>query len=229
MVHIKERMMAGTITEEMKKCFLSSFLFRGISELSEEIENEMFSGTAEFARGECVYKSSAFRHALGVIVSGTVRISTSDAENHILLRDMGAGETFGAAAVFGAGECYVSEICAKSTCTVVFIEEATLEKLFSVYPTAALNYIAFLSSKIRYLNRKIAEISMHGASARVFEYIKKNAGEDGVFRAPNMSVLAKTLNIGRSSLYRALEDLASGGHILRDGNKFTVNKGENSQ
>ena len=39
----------------------------------------------------------------------------------------------------------------------------------------------------------------------------------------------KTLNIGRSSLYRALDDLANGGHILRDGNKFTVNKGENLQ
>ncbi len=221
--------MYGIITEEMRKCFLSAFLFRGISELSEELEKEMFSGAVAFARGECVYKSSAFRHALGIIVSGTVRISTSDEENRMLLRDMGAGETFGAAALFGAGECYVSEICAKSACTVVFVEEATLEKLFAAYPPTALNYIAFLSSKIRYLNRKIAEISMHGASARVFEYIKKNAGEDGVFHAPNMSVLAKTLNIGRSSLYRALESLAAGGHISRDGNKFTVNKGENSQ
>jgi CRP-like cAMP-binding protein len=222
-------MMFVTITEEMKRCFLSSFLFRGISELSEELEKEMFSGAAAFARGECVYKSSAFRRALGVIVNGTVRISTSDGENRMLLRDMGAGETFGAAALFGAGECYVSEIRAKSACTVVFVEESTLEKLFSAHPAAALNYIAFLSSKIRYLNRKISEISMHGSSARVFEYIKKNAGEDCVFTAPNMSVLAKTLNIGRSSLYRALDDLANGGHILRDGNKFTVNKGENLQ
>ncbi len=218
-----------TITDEMKKCFLSSFLFRDTRELSPELEEEMFSGAVSFARGECVYKSSAFRHALGVVVSGTVRISTSDEENRMLLRDMGAGETFGAAALFGAGECYVSEICAKSACTVVFIEEATLEKLFASYPATALGYIAFLSSKIRYLNRKISEISMHGALARVFEYIKKNADADGVLYAPNMSVLAKTLNIGRSSLYRALEALVAGGHISRDGNKLKVNKGENSQ
>ncbi len=217
------------ITEEMKNCFLSSFLFRGIREISSEFEKEMFSSAVSFARGECVYKSSAFRHALGVVVSGTVRISTSDEENHVLLRDMGAGETFGAAALFGAGECYVSEISAKSACTVVFVKEATLTRLFAAYPATALNYIAFLSSKIRYLNRKIAEISMPGAVARVFEYIKKNADEDGVLYMSNMSLLAKTLNIGRSSLYRALDALVAGGHISRDGNKFTINQGENSQ
>ncbi|MBQ9745395.1 MAG: Crp/Fnr family transcriptional regulator, partial [Clostridia bacterium] len=211
-------------------CFRGSFLFGGLPSFSEEFEAELFAGAAQFSRGECVYESSRFRNALGIIVSGTVRITTSDEENRIILRDMCAGETFGAAALFGAGECYVSKIHARSACTVVFLEEDMLKKLFAKYPESAQNYIVFLSSKIRYLNRKIAELSMHGANARVFGYMKQNAGAGGEVNMPkSMSALAATLGIGRSSLYRALEKLEADGLISKNGSKWNITEGENQQ
>ena len=216
------------ITEEMKKRFFNSFLFCGIDKISEQTEKEMLSGASVFAKGECVYKSSDFRHALGIILSGRVRVSTCDSENRMILRDMHQGETFGAAALFGACDCYVSEIRAHSECTVAFISENLLKKLFSEHPQAALNYISFLSSKIRYLNRKIAELSLRGAEARLFEYVCSNADAFGALDIPNMSALAKTLNIGRSSLYRALDSLTKNGHIIKEGNKFHIYKGENN-
>lgn len=214
------------ITEEMKERFLSSFLFAGLPRPGQETEEEMLAKTEFFAKGECVYKSDRFYSALGVIVSGTVRVTTSDGENRVILRDMSAGETFGAAALFGAGEYYVSTIHAQSACAVVFIDEKTLEKLFILYPQAARNYISFLSSKIRYLNKKISELSLRGAEARVFDFMETNADADGFTEVPNMSALAKTLNIGRSSLYRALENLEADGHIKKEGAKFKIYKGE---
>lgn len=221
--------MDGIITEEMKERFRGSFLFCGLPGLSEELERELLSGAEEFERGECVYDSSRFRNALGIIVSGTVRITTSDEENRIILRDMCAGETFGAAALFGAGECYVSKIHARSACTVVFLEEDMLGKLFAEYPGSARNYIVFLSSKIRYLNRKIAELSMHGADARLLGYMKEHADAGGEVSMPkSMSALASTLGIGRSSLYRALEKLEAEGHISKNGSKWNITKGENT-
>lgn len=220
--------MDGIITEEMKEHFRSSFLFSGLSGLDGISEEEMLAKTEFFAKGECVYQSNRFQNALGVIVSGTVRITTSDEENRVILRDMSAGETFGAAALFGAGECYVSTIHAKSACAVVFIEEAALQKLFMLYPQAAQNYITFLSSKIRYLNRKIAELSLKGAGARLLGYMKEHARENGKIDMPvSMSALAKTLGIGRSSLYRALEKLEADGHIEKKEN-FWILKGENT-
>lgn len=220
--------MNGIVTEEMKERFRASFLFSGLPRPEPELEAEIFAKTEFFAKGACVYESERFHNALGVIVNGTVRISTSDEENRVILRDMSAGETFGAAALFGAGDCYVSKIYAKSACAVVFIEEAMLEKLFLLYPQSAKNYIAFLSSKIRYLNRKIAELSMHGADARLLGYMKAHAGENGEVDMPvSMSTLAKTLGIGRSSLYRALEKLEKGGYISKKENTWIL-KGENT-
>jgi len=103
-----------------------------------------------------------------------------------------------------------------------------LEKLFLLYPTSARNYIAFLSSKIRYLNRKIAELSMHGADARLLGYMKAHAGERGEVDMPkSMSLLASTLGIGRSSLYRALEKLEADGYISKKENIWIL-KGENT-
>ena len=220
--------MNGKITEEMKAHFRSSFLFSGLPSLDETTETEMLEKTEFFAKGECVYESTRFKSALGIIVSGTVRITTSDEENRVILRDMAAGETFGAAALFGAGECYVSKISAKSACAVAFIDEAELERLFTLYPATAKNYIAFLSSKIRYLNRKIAELSLKGADARLLGYMKAHTGKDGKVDMPkSMSLLASTLGIGRSSLYRALEKLEDGGYISKAEN-FWMLKGENT-
>jgi len=220
--------MDGKITEEMKAHFLSSFLFSGLPCLDEEIEGRLLAKAEFFSKGDCVYESTHFRNALGVIVSGSVRITTSDEDNRVILRDMSAGETFGAAALFGAGECYVSKIHAKTACAVVFISEEALSELFGKYPETAKSYIAFLSSKIRYLNRKIAELSMHGADARLLGYMKAHAGEGGKVDMPkSMSLLASTLGIGRSSLYRALEKLETGGYISKTENSWIL-KGENT-
>ena len=70
---------------------------------------------------------------------------------------------------------------------------------------------------------------MHGADARLLEYIKANADEAGNVGIPkSMSALAATLGIGRSSLYRALEKLESGGYILKKENSWILLKGENT-
>ena len=221
--------MNGNITEEMKEHFRASFLFAGLGRVDSALEDELFAKTEFFAKDTCVYESHRFRSALGVIVSGKVRITTSDEENRLVLRDMAEGETFGAAALFGAGECYVSKIYAKSACAVVFIDEATLEKLFALYPASARNYIAFLSSKIRYLNRKISELSLHGADARLIGYMREHSGADGRVDMPkSMSLLAKTLGIGRTSLYRALEKLEAGGYISKEENTWIL-KGETTK
>lgn len=216
--------MNGTVTQGMKERFRASFLFRGIPAFSQELEDELLCETEFFAKGECVYESEHFRNALGVIISGEVRITSSDEKSRVILRDMSAGETFGAAALFGAGELYVSTIRAKTPCAVVFISEEKLRNLFSLYPECSVNYISFLSSKIRYLNEKIAELSMLGAEERLLDYMRKNADAEGKVKTGSMSSLAKKLNIGRSSLYRALASLEENGGIFKNGDEWEIAK-----
>ncbi|MBO5006144.1 MAG: Crp/Fnr family transcriptional regulator [Clostridia bacterium] len=212
------------ITQEMKERFRACFLFNGIPSFSKETEKELMRDTVFFRRGECVYESDKFKNALGVIILGQVRVTSADEKSRVILRDMSAGETFGAAALFGAGELYVSKICAKSACAVTFISEDTLRALFSAYPEISVNYICFISSKIRYLNSKIAELSLPSAQARVLEHMRKHAGKDGKLRSGSMSAIAKTLNIGRSSLYRALSSLLEDGYILKNGDEWEIKK-----
>jgi CRP-like cAMP-binding protein len=219
--------MNDIITKEMKENFLSAFLFRSIPDLSEAETEALMSDTVFFARGECVYESGNFKKALGIIVSGQVRVFSADEKSRIILRDMMEGETFGAAALFGANELYVSKICARTPCAVTFISEEALRDLFSKYPECSVNYISFLSSKIRYLNSKIAELSLPSAEMRVLEHIRKNA-QDGKLRAGSMSAIAKKLNIGRSSLYRALDSLEKDGYIFKNGDEWEIAKGESS-
>ena len=57
-------------------------------------------------------------------------------------------------------------------------------------------------SKVQFLNRKIALLTMDSAQARLMEYLLAHADAHGCVQAGNMSRLAKTLGIGRTSLYR---------------------------
>lgn len=220
-------MITNNITPEMKEKFHSSFLFRGISSISEEIESQLLSTAEFFSRGECVYESTNFRKALGIIIFGKVRVTTSDEKSKVILRDMDAGETFGAAALFGAGELYVSTIRAKTRCAVVFIDESTLTELFTLRPEISVNYISFLSSKIRYLNGKIAELSTRGAEEKLLDYMQKCTESGKKVKVGGMSALAKTLNIGRSSLYRALSSLEDRGIIFKNGDEWETVKEKN--
>jgi len=54
--------------------------------------------------------------------------------------------------------------------------------------------------------------------------MRKHAGKDGKLRAGSMSAIAKTLNIGRSSLYRALSSLLEDGYILKNGDEWEIKK-----
>lgn len=217
--------MKSVITEELKKVFFKSFIFDKMNNLEKDDENLLTEHAETFEKGECVYSEKSFKRAVGIIVDGKVRVTTVNKENSIVLKDMGKTDVFGAAAVFSDSDGYVSEIYAKTACTVVFVSEEKLRYLFSKYPESAINYISFLSSKITYLNSRISELSAKGADAKILDYMTKKADENGFVSIPkNMSLLAKSLGIGRSSLYRAFDALENDGFIIRNNDKWKITK-----
>jgi predicted transcriptional regulator len=59
--------------------------------------------------------------------------------------------------------------------------------------------------------------------------MREHSGENGKVDMPkSMSLLANTLGIGRTSLYRALEKLETGGYISKEENTWIL-KGEYTQ
>jgi len=80
------------------------------------------------------------------------------------------------------------------------------------------NYIAFLSDRIKFLNKKIAAFTAGDGEKTLADYLLSLPENDGAVRLPsNMSRLSQYLNISRPTLYRAFSSLSERGIIEKNG------------
>ena len=194
------------------------FLFQGAEELLHEAQS---LGVSRFSRGDTICDPATAGRALGIVLEGRTEAVAPTREKAVLAV-FGPGGTFGAAALFG-GDGYVSRIRAVTACAVVLLPEELLRQWFQRCPQMAVNYICFLSSRVRFLNGKIAIFTQDSAQHRLYRWLRANCDEAG--RLPeklSMTKLAGALSMGRTSLYRAMEELESAGLIVRDGKRIEV-------
>ncbi len=160
---------------------------------------------------------------VGILVSGSAKVCrTGDTGNAVTVRGIGSGEVFGAASVFGEWKEGRSSIVAKSDCSVLYASEDDLKRIFEKYPTVAVNYISFLSDRIRFLNRRIDAFSAGSAVQKLYEYLVSQATGGTVTLDFGLAELARRLKMGRSSLYRSLEALQENGILERNKNTFIL-------
>lgn len=204
--------------------YKSFFLFEGLSDAERTQAIKSLEEPRVFAKGDIIYSEKNFFRAIGYFISGTATAVTNNKSN-IVMKKFGAGMSFGAAAVFGEGSSYISTITAQEDCVIQFVSEQKLRELFSLFPVTAVNYISFLSEKVRFLNKKLSIISCTTAEDTVLKYLLESADDNGFVLMPkNMSLLAKSLGVGRSSLYRSLESLEKNGNIERQESNIRVIK-----
>ncbi len=195
------------------------FLFKGLSETEKEEIIALFPKPVVFKKGNIIYSQDSFKRALGYILSG----KASAVNDSLFKKSFEKESIFGAAAVFGGNDAYVSEIIADSECEVLFIAEETLKKIFDLYPITTINYITFLSDKVRFLNLKLNMISCTNAEDTVYKYLIQNMNSKKTVNLPvNMTTLAKMLGVGRATLYRSFDNLQGDGKIKREKNIIKV-------
>lgn len=201
---------------EWKKMLGNLFLFDGLNDVQRaELADQ--ARCERFDRGAVIYAPHRFQRCLGVVLDGTVAVDQVIGERHARMKTMSTGQTFGAAALYGADETYVTEVSAKTACTIAFFSQEQISGWFSEHPRIAENYIRFLSGRIRYLNHRITALTGEDVHQKVAVYLRENAS-DAV--SVNMVQLAQQLNVGRSSLYRALDALEQAGNIRRNGKQI---------
>lgn len=201
------------LTQEQTRLLSRCFLFADIP--AEELPELFADLSAErYPSGAVIYSRTQFRKAMGVVLSG--RLAAVKGKD-LLLNTLGPGSCFGAAALFCPAEDYVSTVKAKEPSTLVFLSDQWLIELFRRHPQAAVAYIAFLSQRIRFLNRKIDTFTAPTAQEVLYRHLLETAQDGKVEVGGGYSQLARTLNIGRASLYRALDALQEEGHIRREG------------
>ncbi len=177
-----------------------------------------------YGKGESVYRTDAFRRAIGLLADGSVTICTPEEDGHsVIMNRLGAGDMFGAAALFDTESTYVTHITAEEESRIVFLSQETMTAWLPRFPRLAENYIRFLSGRIRFLNRKLAVLTSGSASTRLYHYLLAHQDEAGWVQMPRSMVeLANSLNIGRSSLYRALESLQSTGVLSCEQRRYRL-------
>lgn len=173
-----------------------------------------------FAVGEVIRSPEETAKIAGVLLSGKASVTTRDPARSVLLRYLGAGDPFGIANLF-CDEPFVSLIRAVSPCVCFFMTEDAVRALLDESPAFRETYIGFLGGRIRFLNRKIGYLTAGSAERRLALYLSSLGG--GEIRLPlSICALSELLDMGRASLYRALDRLEADGYIVRQGRSITV-------
>jgi CRP-like cAMP-binding protein len=198
--------------EKRREILASTYLFKGAEKSAFDIE---LSEPVDFLKGQTIYSENQFSKSIGVVLSGLAKALPVGGEG--VLSYFREGSVFGAAAVFSDNKEYISRIEAVKPCKIQFIEEEKLSEIFKTHPQVAVNYISFLSTRIRFLNEKLSIMMRDGAESRLYAFLLKNGGYDG-----KMTGLANTLCMGRTTLYRTLENLEQKQLIVRQDGKIKV-------
>lgn len=159
--------------------------------------------------------------ALCVLLAGRASILCADTEKRVILRDVEAGEVFDAAALFLTDPPPLSRIVALTDSTALFIAAPTVRALMARSPAFLDAYLAFLADRVQFLNRRIRCYTAGSAERRLALYLADNCDEAGEITV-SLSALSHILDVGRASLYRALDKLENDGLLLRDGRHITI-------
>lgn len=179
-----------------------------------------------YKSGETIFSRGETENSLAYIAEGTVAVYRDSAQKSVLLNRLPSGSTFGASSLFVKSENFPTHLIAKGSTRILFISEETLKTLFSEIPKTALNYILFLSDRIRFLNGKIRSFASGTNEEKMARFLLENE-ENGEIFVKNLSSLASSLSLGRASLYRELESMAERGLIAREKNTIKILNKEN--
>ena len=182
--------------------------------------------SAEFAAGETVFPHPQTDDCLCVLIQGRAKVfaNAPDAVEAALLRTMDAGAVFGVHCIFGENMAPQSRIVAQKPCRVLLIPSSLWEETIVAHPATMANYVRFLTQRIQFLNRKIRYLTAGSAERRLALYLLSEIPEDGVPTRIELSAvsLADLLDLGRASLYRAMDRLTEDGFLVRNGHEYTL-------
>lgn len=210
-----EEWLSESIASLLRECGIFSHMSKQTELLLQELSPVSFSA------GDIIEGGETFVPKFGVMLSGKANIYGRNSGRRVLLNRIGTGDVFGAATVFFAEPKHVSTVVAATKCRILFIERDRLETIMKSDFSVASAYIEFLSGKIYFLNKKIIAFTAKSAESALAGYLLEKAGESDAVNVNRMR-LASALDIGRTTLYRALDTLERDGCIACEGKEIRI-------
>ena len=183
---------------------------------------------------KCVLKtgeelfSTVGQPCVGILISGRAAIYSSDPAKRVLMRFVFPGEAVGVASLFATKEPRTRIVaCSDSDASFLILTRSDFEILFSSDNGDIIrnNILSFLADRISFLNRRIACVTGGSAERKLSIFLVSAAEATSKLDfdiGMSMKSLAAALDIGRASLYRAVDSLVNEGIIERHGARITI-------
>lgn len=201
--------------EMIEKLSVSS-LFHGVGkdDLNLLLDNPGVS-YQKLSRGTAIFTPRDYARQIGLVVRGVVQVNKGD----VVMSTLHAGEVFGAVTLYSRESYYVTDITAKTDAWILFLDGALMDEVISCSPLVAKNYIAYLTQRIYFLNRKIDGFTSQGAKKKLALFLADAVGDgQEKFHLPySFTQLAERLNVSRASLYRAFDELEKDDILAKEG------------
>lgn len=214
------------MTSKQIKELMDTFLFRGLYE--ETVERILIHPNCtvkKYERGQIVFRPDEYSRSLAYIISGSCKVTMDQkGSGKLPMNILSKGSFFGVAALFNEDVRYVTSIEAVRATSILFMDQQLVMECIEKVPGFAMNYIRFMGNRIRFLNRKIEILAKGNSEKSLAGFLLSSYTTRGTeFTLPmSCSELARALNISRSSLYRAMEDLENRKIISREGRKISI-------
>lgn len=173
----------------------------------------------EYRTGSVISPTIDGKNQLVAVLSGKARVLSALSGNQAVLRDLSAGDIFGVAELFFRDTENTSRVVAISKCRLIFISEDDMKKMLEGDKGVMYAYIRFLGMRVRFLNKRISCFTAGSAERKLALWLDSLVDEKGSDTAEcetPISTLANMLDVGRASLYRAIDSLVSDGFIRYD-------------
>lgn len=191
------------------------YLFRDMPDEQILRAAEEFPGrTVTFAKGERIASPDDVCRRIGFLVRGECSVGHPRGEDDLLPMPMNTlrpSDAFGVMTVFAKNERFPSVIVAKTEAEILFYTEEEMLSLMTKYPSAAIATARFLAGRIAFLNRKIDNFSGRCCEEKLSSFLLSEYEKKGDRFAFSALAAARQLNIGRASLYRALDHMKEEG------------------
>jgi CRP/FNR family transcriptional regulator len=162
-------------------------------------------------------------HAACFVVEGHVRVvlMSPDGREQVL-QEVGPGEAFNVASLFGSGCVSHATVIAVSEVLALAMRRDDLHSLVQHHPWFALGLLQALASEIAYLSVLVGDLSLRSVRGRLARLLLEQADAGQVARRWTQSEISARLGTVREMISRTLGAFADAGLIRMDRQRIVL-------
>lgn len=200
--------------DEMELLLRSPLFVGGEGSLLPPILSHQGCTVESFSPGLDYFTPQRFHRALGIVLSGRLRVTKDTLSVSVLY----PGNLFGAAALYDENDEYAATLTPLEQGRALLFDQGLVDELLASNDLIRENYLRYLTGRIRFLNGRLHTLAAGAAEEKLVRYLLDHPNPAHC----SATELAHRLGISRASLYRAFQSLEEPGLIRRLGKEIFV-------